>query len=80
MSPIVIEPALRDKLLAAKGTIELQDDTGRVFGQFVPTSTGSVWDEMDVPSDEELDRRLRESRRFSTEEVLARLRSLTRSE
>ena len=61
MAPIMIDAALREKLLAAKGTIELQDDAGTVIGQFVPKPVNSIWDEIDAPSDEELDRQLLES-------------------
>jgi hypothetical protein len=50
-----------------------------VIGQFVPTPVRSIWDEIDAPSDEELDRQLHESRRFTAEEVMERLRFLTRS-
>lgn len=80
MAPIIIDAVLRDKLLAVNGTVELQDDTGRVFGQFVPKPASSIWDEIDAPSDEELDRQLLEGPRVTAEAVMERLRSLTRSE
>jgi len=77
MKTIVVDAALRDKLLAAGDVAEIQDDLGRVIGRFVavPPPVVYVLDE-ELPSDEELDRRMREGRNYTAEEVIERIRSL----
>jgi len=79
MQKIVVDAALRDQLLAVRDVAELQDGSGRVIGRFVaaPSTAGQFADD-DFPSDEELDRRMREGRSFSADEVMERLRSLRR--
>jgi hypothetical protein len=77
MKPIVVDAAHRDKLLAATDVAEVRDDSGKVIGQFVPKSLSIVHVvEGELPSDEELDRRMREGRSFTTQEVLERLHEL----
>jgi hypothetical protein len=53
-----------------------QDSSGRVIGRFVAVPLPEEYLDEEFPSDEELDRRLRESPRYTTDQVLERLRSL----
>jgi hypothetical protein len=77
MSTIVVDAAMRAKLLAAGDLAEIRDERGQVIGRFVATPPPVVYVmEGELPSDEEIDRRLREGRSYSTEEVMERLRSL----
>ncbi|HVK18375.1 MAG TPA: hypothetical protein VM533_15675 [Fimbriiglobus sp.] len=77
MSTVIIDGPTRDKLLAAGGTAELQDEAGNPIGKFVKyTQVGPYLVEGEWPSDEELDRRLREGKRIPAAEVEARLRKL----
>jgi hypothetical protein len=77
MQKIVVDAALCEQLLAIGDVAEFQDESGRVIGRFVaaPLPVDYIGDE-ELPSDEELDRRMRESPRFTTEQVVERLRSL----
>ena len=76
MKSIVVDGPLRDELLAAGEVAELKDSSGRVLGRFVAVPPTVYVVEGDLPSEEELDRRLRESRRFTTDQVIEHLRSL----
>ncbi|OWK38159.1 hypothetical protein [Fimbriiglobus ruber] len=77
MSTVIIDGATRDKLLAASGEIELRDETGTPIGKFVKyTKIGKYIVEGEWPSDEELDRRTREGKRYSADQVEERLRKL----
>ncbi|MBY0513721.1 MAG: hypothetical protein K2P78_07390 [Gemmataceae bacterium] len=77
MNTVVIDGPTRDKLLAAGGKVELRDEAGEVIGRFVKyTRIGKYVVEGDWPSDEEIDRRLREGRTFTAAEVEDRLRKL----
>ncbi len=74
MVTIVVDAAIRDKLLsAADSQVELRDEAGRVIGKYLPTSI--EYPDLDV-SNEELDRRMREERSYSAAEVMERLRRL----
>ena len=79
MKTIVVTEALRDQMLAAGKEALIQDPSGRVIGRFV-AETSNDPEADDWPSDEELDRRTRESRRFTPEQVMERLRSLRKSQ
>ena len=74
MTTIVVDDAIRDQLRAARDTIEFRDRQGRLLAQ-LPVAVLPP-DESDFPSDEEIDRRMREGRSYSPEEVMERLRSL----
>lgn len=77
MSTIVVDKAMRAKLLAAGDLAEIRDESGQVIGRFLAAPPPVVYVmEGELPSDEEIDRRLREDRSFTTEEVMQRLRSL----
>jgi hypothetical protein len=77
MSTVVIDGPTRDKLLAAGGVVEVRDEAGNPIGKFVKyTRVGPYLVEGDWPSDEEIERRLRESKRYTAAEVEERLRKL----
>lgn len=77
MNAVVIDTATRDKLLAAGGEVEVRDESGAVIGTFVKvTRMGKYLIEGEWPSDEELDRRTREGKRFTAAQVEERLRKL----
>jgi hypothetical protein len=78
MKTIVVDASLRDQLLAAGEVAELKDASGRVLGRFVAVPPAVYVVEGELPSEEELDRRTRESRRFTTDQVIERLRTLRR--
>ncbi len=77
MNAITIPAALREQLLAVHGTIELRDEAGLLVGEFVRKLDLSEFEVLDQPaSDEEIQRRLRESPFFTAEQVEERLRRL----
>lgn len=77
MTTVVIDGPTRDKLIAAGGVVEVRDEAGTLLGRFVKlTQVGPHVIEGEWPSDEELDRRMREGRRFTAAEVEQRLRKL----
>ena len=77
MSTVVIDGPTRDKFLAAKGTVEVRDEAGALIGQFTKlTQIGPYVVEGEWPSDEEINRRLREGKRFTAAQVEERLRKL----
>ncbi|HVK18274.1 MAG TPA: hypothetical protein VM533_15135 [Fimbriiglobus sp.] len=97
MSVIVVDDALKAKLLSSGKVVEIHDEAGHVLGQFVTTlpKLGEVRDETgqlvtrfpapeptvvvikgQYPSEEELERRLREEKSYTAEQVMERLRSL----
>jgi hypothetical protein len=80
MTTITVDAAVRDQLIVARDIVEFRDPEGRLIGQFsaVPKKS-SLFADIEFPSEEELDRRTREGRRFTPEQVLERLRSLRRS-
>ncbi len=79
MTTIVVDDSLREKLLAAGESVEFRDEAGNLIRQFVAVTNGdsAAGDDTDV-TDEELDRREREERRFTADQVLDRLRELRR--
>lgn len=73
MTRIVLDNALRSKLMDFAHPMELCDETGRVLGMFVPAVDYAAVERARPPiSNEELDRRNR-SASFTTVAVLARL-------
>ena len=79
MPRLVIDATLPQKLLECFEPAELCDGTGRVLGRFVPTldRLQKRYDLGPEISDEELERRANsKERRYTTEEVLARLKEL----
>jgi hypothetical protein len=76
MTTIVVDAALRSKLVAAGRVAEFRDEAGELIGRFIPA--GYSGDEPDLGiSDAELQRRLApDCKTYSTAEVLAHLRGL----
>jgi hypothetical protein len=75
---IVIDAAMKEKLLAAGGSADLYDEAGQFLGRFVIRNDPSLCErpELDI-SEEELRRRLApDAKTYTTAEVLAYLRSL----
>jgi len=77
MTQIIVDASLSSKLNNATPPVELCDPSGRVLGRFVPLIDLSEWEPVSPDiSEEELDQREQSKEWFSTEEVLAHLKSL----
>jgi len=78
MTRITLDVALSGKLHGIYQPVELCDPSGRVLGQFIPEVDPSEWEVVGPePSEEELDRLEKSNeKRYTTEEVLAYLKSL----
>lgn len=77
MSTVTIDGSMRDKLLAAGGAAKLVDEAGNLVAEVVVCyRSGKYVMEGDWPSDEEIERRLREGKRYSVAEVNERIRQL----
>jgi hypothetical protein len=77
MTTIVVDAAIRDQLISARDGVEFRDPEGRLIGQFsLVQKKSSMFADIEFPSEEELDRRMRDGRRFTPEQVMERLRSL----
>jgi hypothetical protein len=77
MTTIVVDATMREKLLAVGRSVEFRDEAGNVIRKFVAVANGesAAGDDIGV-TDEELDRRERDEARFTTDQVLDRLRGL----
>ena len=77
MTQILVDRAMRDKMLESLDGAEFVDDTGTVVGSYIPPLPPSYDSQWRPPpmSAEELERAL-SGPRYSTEEVLEHLRSL----
>ena len=82
MSTIVIDAAMRERLLTAGGVVNVCDESGAVLGRFIrsgsPVPPPGFVIEGDWPSDEEIDRRLQTGPWHSAAEVEAFLAGLKR--
>jgi hypothetical protein len=77
MSQIIVDAALSSQLGQQFQPVELCDPSGRVLGQFIPKVDLSQYGPLEPQvSEEELDRREQETESYTTEEVLAYLKSL----
>jgi hypothetical protein len=77
MTRIVIDEALRNKLLNFTKPLELCDESGRVLARVIPTSDMSKYNPWEPPiSNEELSRREKSDKWYTTKQVLAHLRNL----
>ena len=77
MNAVVVDAPTRERVLAAGSEVEVRDETGTVIGRFTKyTRIAGQLVVDDIPSDEELDRRVREGKRYTGEQVLERLRKL----
>jgi hypothetical protein len=77
MTRITVNGEFSSKLQELVEEVELCDPSGRVLGRFVPEFDPSQW-ELAEPeiSEEELQRREQSTEWYTTEEVLAHLKSL----
>ncbi len=77
MTRIVVDENLEAKLRNQHDEIELCDASGKVLGRFIPVIDMSEWEPVTPDaSDDELDQRAQSSKWHTTQEVIARLRSL----
>jgi hypothetical protein len=84
MSVVVIDAATREKLLAAEEyEVEVRDESGAVVGKFIRSQSQRAEDYEilgELASEEEIERRRRESPRYTAEQVEERLRRLRKCE
>jgi len=77
MTRVLIDANLPPKLLQLTDPMELCDESGRVVGRYFPVMDLSEYEPWEPPiSEEELLRREQSDQWYSTEEVLAHLKSL----
>lgn len=78
MSVIVIDQAMKAKLLAAGGVAELRDEAGNVVGRFLAWEDPALYERPELElSEEEVRRRLApDAKTYTTAEVLEYLRGL----
>jgi hypothetical protein len=77
MTQIILDSSTSSKLHNLTQPVELCDSEGRILGKFVPQIDMSEWEPVtpDI-SEEELDRRAQSEDWYTTEQVLAHLKSL----
>lgn len=82
MSVVVIDAATREKLLSADSlVVEVLDETGAVVGKFVRQQRAEDYEIVgELASEEEIERRRRESPRYTAAQVEERLRRLRKCE
>lgn len=77
MTRIIVDDELRGKLLNLSQTLELCDESGRVLALLYPSVDLSQYEPLEPQvSEQELDRREQSEEWYTTEEVLAYLKSL----
>ena len=83
MNTVVIDATTREKLLAAGDAAELRDEAGNLVGRFsrsdgppAPPPGYEIVGEW--PSNDEIERRLRDSKRYTAAEVEAFLAGMNR--
>lgn len=81
---VVVDAATRDKLLAGgNGPVEVRDESGALVGRFYrsgpPVPPAGYVIEGEWPSDEEIDRALREDRSYSVAEMNTFVEELKRA-
>jgi hypothetical protein len=77
MTAIVVDKVTSDKLRSANDVSEIRDESGKLLGRFVPAPASVIYIvEGEIPSDEELSRRMREGKRHTPEQVMQRLQEL----
>ena len=77
MTRITLDASVLSQLHGLTQVVELCDPSGRVLGQFIPAVDPSEWEPVTPEvSEEELARREQSTEWYTTEEVLAYLRSL----
>jgi hypothetical protein len=77
MTQIILDASVSGQLHNLSQPVELCDPSGRVLGKFVPRIDMSEWEPVspDV-SEEELDRREQSEDWYTTDQVLAHIKSL----
>lgn len=77
MGKIVIDAVLREKLQTVTQPVELCDESGQVLGRYIPALDLSQYEPWEPQiSEEELQRREKSEKWYTTAEVLAHLKSL----
>jgi hypothetical protein len=76
MTRIIVGTDLESKLRDAMELVELCDKSGKVLGEFLPRVDPATPDREPRVSEEELDRREKSDKWYSTAEVLAHLEKL----
>jgi hypothetical protein len=78
MTPLIVDPDLRKKLLDLSQPLELCDESGRVLARVLPTLDPSLYEGLQPQiSPEELEHRKRnKGKTYTTAEVLAHLEKL----
>ncbi len=77
MTKIVVDEALRNKLLNLTQPLELCDESGRVLASVFPKLDLSQYEPSEPQiSEEELERRMNSTEWYTTEQVLAHLKNL----
>jgi hypothetical protein len=80
MTRVVVDETLRAKLLNLTQPLELCDESGRVLASLHPKLDLSQYEPLEPQvSEEELDRRMKSTQWYTTEEVLAYLKNLEKS-
>lgn len=77
MTKVIVDETLLNKLHNLTQPLELCDRNGRILGRVLPTFDLSQYEPCEPPiSEEELQERERSEQWYTTEQVLAHLRSL----
>jgi hypothetical protein len=78
MTKVYLDPETRSKLHDLVQSLELCDESGRTLGYFLPAQFDPAQYQSLDPNitEQELDQREKEQKRFTTAEVLAHLRAL----
>jgi hypothetical protein len=77
MTRITVDAELRSKLHNLAEPLELYDPSGKLLARVTPALSPSEWEPLEPPFTEEELRRSEQSEKwFTTEEVLAHLKSL----
>lgn len=76
MTRIIVDQALRSKLNNLTEPLELCDESGQVLAQILPVSLMAQFERWEPPITEEELRRRESEESYTTEQVLAHLKSL----
>jgi hypothetical protein len=77
MSRLIVPASLSGQLIRLEQSVELCDESGRVLGLFLPSPDPSEYERVEPQiSEEELQRRERSDKWYSTAEVIKHLESL----
>jgi hypothetical protein len=74
MPTIIVDDAMRDVLRTTREDVEIRDRQGRLLGKLPVESVPC--DDFEIPTDDELDRIMREDPSYTAEQVEERLRAL----